>query len=220
MKRPADIRKEGRMPTVEELEEFYEAQATPRPGDGWTPSNQHIDTGFGRTKFALEHIESGMSVLECGTQDGGMSRHLIAAILPDGHYTGIDISSTYIERAGAYLDEVLVHAHVTDFHVADANTFSTRRRYDVIVAMEIMEHVPDPRQLLRNLWRLLYKRGGKILITVPKDWADSEGEHLHDFHVSDIVQIVGEATGIRPPVWQEGPWLFAVVDRDGVPYEP
>lgn len=218
MKRPADIRREGRMPTTEELEEFYETQANPRPADGWTPSNQHIDTNFGRTQFALEYINPGDSVLECGTQDGGMSKHLITAAGPTGHYNGIDISPTYIERTAAYLGKLgMLDAQL---QVADANTFSTRRRYDVIVAMEIMEHVIDPRQLMRNLWGLLRKYSGKILITVPEDWTDTEGEHLHNFHESDIVQIVGEATGIRAPVWKEGPWLFAVVDKGGVPYEP
>lgn len=208
------------MPTTEELEEFYESQANPRPGDGWTPSNQHIDTRFGRTRFALEHIEAGDSVLEVGVQDGGMSRHLIAETGLGGHYTGIDIAPTYVERTKVYLVNLGLLNENVELHVADANTFSTRRRYDVIVAMEIMEHVVDPRQLMRNLWGLLRKNSGKIILTVPKDWIDSEGEHLHNFRESDVVQIVGEATGIRPPVWQEGSWIFTVVDKSGVPYEP
>lgn len=225
VRRPADILKEdGRYPTTEELEAFYEAQANPREGDGWTPSNHHINRDFARTWFALEHIKEGMSVLECGTQDGGMTKHLLNAVGIPGHLTGIDISPTYIERTMKYMDKIfyadVIMRDKAEFHVANACTFSTRRRYDVIVAMEIMEHVPDPRQLLRNLFGLLRKKSGKILITVPADYVDAEGEHLHDYRPSDIIQIAGEATGIRPPVWKEGPWHFAIIDKEGVPYEP
>jgi len=218
MKTMREIRDSGRMPTAEEYAAFYEAQANPRPGDGWTPSNQHIDTNFGRTKFALEHIKPGMSVLECGTQDGGMTIHLVRAVMSGGHVTGIDISPTYIERTKEYLSSY--YADVLDLHVADAATFNTRRRYHVIVAMEIMEHVPSPRKLLRNLYGLLRKKKGVILLTVPKDWRDDLGEHIHNFTVEDVIQIAGEATGIRPAVWQEGPWYFAVIERGGTPYEP
>lgn len=219
MKTLAQIRSEGRMPTQEEYEAFYEAQANPRPRDDWTPSNQHIDTGFGRTQFMLEHVGEGMSVLEVGVQDGGMTKHIIHAVGSEGHVTGIDIAPTYVQRAMRYLSKLDLLGDNVELEAADGNTFSSRRRYDVIVAMEVMEHVIDPRRLLRNLYDLLYKRGGKILVTVPIDWQDAEGEHLHNFRVSDLVQIAGEATGIRPAVWAHGPWYFMVIDKDGTPYE-
>jgi 2-polyprenyl-3-methyl-5-hydroxy-6-metoxy-1,4-benzoquinol methylase len=217
MKTLAEIRGEGRMPTLEEYTAFYEAQANPRKGDGWTPSNQHIDTKFGRTQFALDHIKPGASVLECGTQDGGMTRHLVDAVGKKGYVVGIDIAPTYVKRAQEYLSESCP-AGKYELDVADANDYYSRRRFDVIVCMEILEHVPDPRRLLANLWGLLRKNKGEIMITVPKDWQDDLGEHIHNYKVSDIIQIVGESTGIRPPVWQEGPWFFAIVDKQGTPY--
>jgi len=220
MKTLAEIRKSGRMPTEEEYKTFYEMQANPRPQDGWTPSNQHINRDFARTKFMLDHVKEGMSVLECGCQDGGMTRHIIDAIGQSGHLTYIDIAPTYTQRANHYLQKIFGELSNVDSAVADACAFNTRRRYDVIVAMEIMEHVIDPRQLLRNLFGLLSKNKGKILVTVPIDWKDTEGEHLHNFQVSDLIQIAGEATGIRPAVWAEHVWYFMVIDKNGTPYEP
>jgi len=211
MKTMREIVESGRMPTEQEYKAFYEAQANPRPGDGWTPSNQHIDTGFGRTKFALEHIKPGMSVLECGTQDGGMTIHLIRAVWgKGGHVTGIDISPTYIRRTKEYLSSY--YEDMLDLHVADATTFSTRRRYHVIVAMEILEHVPEPGKLLKNLWGLLRKKG-KILITVPLDWRDDLGEHIHDFTEETLRALIQDALGLEVDVWQKGPWLFAVIEK-------
>jgi 2-polyprenyl-3-methyl-5-hydroxy-6-metoxy-1,4-benzoquinol methylase len=209
----AEIRKSGRMPTAEEYADFYERQANPRPHDGWFASNQHIDRGFARTRFALEHIRPGDSVLEVGTQSGGMTRHLIEAV-EGGHVTGIDVAPTYIQRTRESLGGLKA-----ELIVADACAFNTRRRYNVIVCMEVMEHVPDPRQLLRNLWRLL-KKDGVILVTVPDETVpDTEGEHLHHLDAGAVVQIIGEATGIRPAVWHEHVWYYALVEKDGTPYE-
>lgn len=213
----AEIRKSGRMPTAEEYADFYERQANPRPHDGWFASNQHIDRGFARTRFALEHIEPGMSVLEVGTQTGGMTRHLVDAVGEKGHVMGIDVAPTYIRHAREYLNGLGLKAELV---VADACAFNTRRRFDVIVCMEVMEHTIDPRQLLRNLWRLL-KKDGVILVTVPDETVpDTEGEHLHHLDAGAVVQIIGEATGIRPAVWHEHVWYYALVEKDGTPYEP
>jgi 2-polyprenyl-3-methyl-5-hydroxy-6-metoxy-1,4-benzoquinol methylase len=161
-----------------------------------------------------------MSVLELGSQDGGLTKHLIHAT-GGGHVTSIDIAPTYIARTADYLDRLHLLGPGVNLEVADVSTYDTRRRYDVIVAFEILEHVIDPRQVLRNVWRLLRRRSGTVLITVPDETVlDTEGEHIHALHPSDIIQIAGESTGIRPVVWHEHVWYFATIERGGVSYVP
>ena len=211
---------EGRMPTTEEMRDFYNTIATPRESDGWFGSNQHISEGFGRVQFCLKHIEPGMSVLEAGCADGGLSQHIVKAVGIEGHVTLIDISDVFLNRAQEFLyDRSLWCASMTDFEMADACTFSTRRRYDVIVAMEILEHVPDPRRLLANLYGLLRKNSGKIIISVPVNDPDTLGEHLHEFTEQDIAVIVGDATGLHVSTERRGDTIYCVVDKEAaVPY--
>jgi len=199
---------EDRMPTIEEITEFYEEIAMPRKSDGWFGSIQHIDVGFGRVQFCLEHIKPGMSVLEVGCADGGVSQHLIEAVGPNGFLTLVDIAPTFIDRA-----QKLIPNKNVEFVVGDANKFTTRRRYDVIVVMELLEHVTEPRRLLTNIWGLLRKGSGKILITVPVDWEDTLGEHLHQFESADVANIIGDSTGLHVPIEQCDENYYAVIDK-------
>lgn len=51
--------------------------------------------------------------------------------------------------------------------VADAAAVALQdNRFDVVVCAELLEHVPDPKPVLAEAWRLL-KPGGRLLITVP-----------------------------------------------------
>ena len=207
----AEIKASGRMPTIEEAEAFYDSIASPRPSDGWFGSNQHISKDFGRVQYALGHIKPGMSVLEAGCADGGLSQHLVGAVGKEGHVTLLDISSVFLGRCQEFISKRLPWATV-EYQRTDAATFTTRRRFDVIVAMEILEHVPDPRALIGNLYRLL-RKDGKLLISVPVDTEDSLGEHVHDFKEADIAVILGDATGQHVTVERQGNTLFAAVDK-------
>lgn len=213
-----DIVRSGRYPTHDELAQFYETQANPRPGDGWTPSNHHIDRGYGRTQFALAHIESGMSVLEVGSLDGGVTIHLLDAVGGMGTLDYLDISPTYVHRTASYL---AAHPHYKSSRglVGNVCNWQPDHNYDVVVAMEVLEHIPDPRQALRVMFACLTAKG-KILVTVPlPSVMDSEGEHVHQFTEKDLIQIIGEATGIRAPIWRQWDWFFTVIEKDALAYK-
>jgi 2-polyprenyl-3-methyl-5-hydroxy-6-metoxy-1,4-benzoquinol methylase len=219
IKTPAQIKGEGRVPTTGELQAFYDALATPRESDGWFGSTQHVDKGFLRTQFTLEHIKPGMSVLEVGCADGGMTQHIVEAIGPTGHLSLVEISPAYLSRCREFLQKYPWSEDVVDYHVGDACEWTTRRRYDVIVAEEIIEHVPDPRRLLANLYGLLRKSSGKVLVTTPFEVEDQLGEHLHDFTPQDVAVIIGDAVGLHVSTRLEGSTIFAVIDKENpVPY--
>jgi len=218
MRSPAEIKAGGRMPTTDEIREFYDMIATPRKGDGWFGSTQHIDKSFGRTQYALKHIEPGMSIMEAGCADGGLSQHLVEAVGPDGFTTLIDISSVFVARAEPFVLGRNPGAKV-EFVVGDAAEYKTRRRYDVIVAMEILEHVVDPRKLISSLFGLLRKDSGKIIVSVPTGVEDALGEHLYEFSEEDVSVILGDATGLHVSTEVIGNTIFAIVDKKrAVPY--
>ena len=58
------------------------------------------------------------------------------------------------------------------------------RSYDVIICTQVLEHVRDPRQVCRELFRIL-KPGGKLFLSAP------QGQYLHNlpYHYFNITRI-------------------------------
>jgi 2-polyprenyl-3-methyl-5-hydroxy-6-metoxy-1,4-benzoquinol methylase len=72
------------------------------------------------------------------------------------------------------------HAGIT-FIQNDAMTFTDKERFDSIISIETLEHVPDPAGLIRHLLGLL-RPGGVLIASVPTTpSADANPYHLHDF---------------------------------------
>lgn len=75
---------------------------------------------------------------------------------------------------------------------------SERDYFDVIIAGEVVEHVPDPIELLED-FRAVLAPGGVIIVTTPLgrwEWSGTEAfrdarEHLHHFEKDDIREICG-----------------------------
>ena len=88
--------------------------------------------------------------LGCGT--GWLSNELSKF----GSVVGIDRSSKGIELAAAR------HPHVR-FICADALTFATEERFDVVVSSEILEHIEDQAAYLAKASHLIQPRGFLIL---------------------------------------------------------
>lgn len=73
-----------------------------------------------------------------------------------------------------------------------------RQFFDVIIAGEVVEHVPDWSELLED-FRNVLKPGGLLIVTTPYgrwEWSGTEAfrearEHLHHFERQDIVDICG-----------------------------
>lgn len=51
---------------------------------------------------------------------------------------------------------------------ADLQKFSPQRKYDLVTAIDILEHIPDDRAVLANFHSAL-KEGGTLVISVPSD---------------------------------------------------
>jgi SAM-dependent methyltransferase len=109
--------------------------------------------------------------------------YLTAALRRDGvDATGIDVSAAAVADATARFG-----AHFERVDVTDPGMVSSR--YDVIVGLEIIEHLPDPRAFVAALRRWLNPGGSLVISTPNRDacspdlrWAtDLPPVHLHWF---------------------------------------
>jgi glycosyltransferase involved in cell wall biosynthesis len=106
----------------------------------------------------------GTRVLEIGAGIGNLTRRFT----PRDAYTATDINPHYID----YLRRTLggrPYLDVRKCDLADAHDFEELRgRYDTVVCLNVLEHVPDESAALANI-RTALQTGGRAIVLVPQN---------------------------------------------------
>ena len=108
-----------------------------------------------RSPWVIANIDTpGLKILDIGSGAGFLSN----ALSLKGHkVTGIDLSQKSLDLAKQFDPTKTV-----DYLYADANSLPfDDHMYDVVCAMDIVQHVDNPRQLIEEASRVL-KPGGKL----------------------------------------------------------
>jgi SAM-dependent methyltransferase len=155
--------------------------------------------GFLQHLFQVLGVDVGAelvdgSVLDIGCGDGRLLRHLGPPI-----YVGVDYSKVRIGRARVLTDPV----DGWDVYHADVYGWleSCDRRFDLVVAVEVLEHLEEPRRVVEAALGLL-NPGGVFVGSVPVDLP--YGAHLQLFVTEDDVRSV---LAPRLVVEDGGHWL-------------
>src|SRR5262245_45359642 len=69
------------------------------------------------------------------------------ALAPFGHVEGIESDAALVQQSGKWRDRILI-GELDD-------SFRPDRPFDAILLMDVLEHVPDPEQMLRATGRVL-----------------------------------------------------------------
>ena len=102
-------------------------------------------------------------------------------------YDGVDLNAQLINY-----DNQTYGANNIRYTIGNICTFDNGRQYDLITCFETIEHVPDYRSALQNLFRLL-QPGGKLLISSPNRPITSPQAHTlnakpsNAFHVQEFL---------------------------------
>jgi len=99
-----------------------------------------------------------LKILDIGCHDAA-----IIKFLPKCEYYGIDIDPKEISK----LKKQGVNAEIADLN-KDPLPFQ-KERFDYILLLDVLEHVINPKQLLKDTKELLKPRG-KIITTLPNDY--------------------------------------------------
>src|SRR5579883_2806558 len=131
-------------------------------GERWIPGqvDRRIEDDHSqRYQFALRY-SPGRRVLDiaCGV---GAGTHLLATRGGAAATAGVDISPDAIAHARQHYT-----APGLRYEVGDIEKYTPAEAFDLITCFETIEHVPDDRLTLRNLWSWL-KPGGVLLISSP-----------------------------------------------------
>lgn len=102
---------------------------------------------------------AGLSLLEVGSGGGHVLR-----MFRDAQLTAVDVSGKFLEIAKENLrgyDCRFIQGAIDRLGLPEAS-------FDRIVCTEVLEHIPDPHPVMREIARLL-KPTGRAVITVPND---------------------------------------------------
>lgn len=181
----------------DELKEFYERSYM----DSTNGERSGRWRGLG-AKTKADHIVRLLgssrpdSILEVGCGDGAVLAELGRRGIGELR-VGLEISSSALALASA-------RPEVTEAHLFDGQHIASQRVYDLVIATHVLEHVPEPKDLLESLVGvaravvLEVPLEDNLLARRPAARALSEAAgHLHRFGRSDIRAMIG-AVGWSP----------------------
>jgi 2-polyprenyl-6-hydroxyphenyl methylase/3-demethylubiquinone-9 3-methyltransferase len=145
--------------SAEEIARFERLAARWWDADG--ESRPLHDLNPVRAAFVAERVAlRGARVADVGCGGGLLSEALARA---GAHVTGIDLGRAVIDVARLHLHE---SGLAVDYRVQSSAELAAAEpaTFDAVCCMELIEHVPDPAALVRDLAALL-KPGGKLFLS-------------------------------------------------------
>jgi len=124
-------------------------------------------TASNSAAFLLPHLKPYMTILDVGCGPGSITIDL-ASYVPQGKIIGLDIGQNIIDQASAAAKERGVEN--AEFVVGDVNALKyPDASFDVVVAHQVLQHVGDPIQALKEMKRVV--RPGGIVALRESDYA-------------------------------------------------
>jgi len=129
-----------------------------------------LETPWGFRNYIREQIvlktiykRKFYKVLDLGCASGH-TLFRIAEDFPDSILVGLDIGKDFVATASNYAKEMKINN--VNFFESSVENYSTDEKYDLILLLEVIEHVMDVELLLSNVKRLL-ATNGLICVTTP-----------------------------------------------------
>jgi len=145
-----------------------------------------------RYMFAKQLVD-GAAVLDAGCGCGYGSKHL--ADNGAQSISAIDIDRSAIKYAKKHYDLCNL-----DFAVVDGTHLSFRdNSFDVVTSIEVIEHVPNFREYLKEIHRILKPKGVLLISTPNKQYDIQKGlflvHHIQEFYPDEFYHLLREYFG-------------------------
>ena len=127
----------------------------------------------GRFRFILNEVHKYLfknpgeaKLIELGCGDGYWLKQLENRQIKQLNLEGTDYNKLRLNRAKKLLSAD------TELFLADLNEFKPQRKYDIVLCLHVIEHIPDDVSFLKKIKKLISQKGVLILAT------PNEGSYL------------------------------------------
>jgi cyclopropane fatty-acyl-phospholipid synthase-like methyltransferase len=126
-----------------------------------------------------------MEVLDAGSGFGQYAYYL-GRKHRDWNIFGVDVKTEQIEDCTNFFNSIgFDHVH---FDFADLTRFKRENTYDLVLSVDVMEHILEDVQVFENLCASM-KPGGMLLISTPSDQGGSDvHDHDHESFIDEHVR--------------------------------
>ncbi|MGB9178973.1 MAG: class I SAM-dependent methyltransferase [Pyrinomonadaceae bacterium] len=149
-----------------------------------------------RLKFVRKVVHSinsehgTVADLGCGS---GMILCEVLTMKPSWEGYGLDISCAAVNYAQRLAEHKKV-AGRTEFRTGNISALPyASRSLDLLIASEVIEHMPDPEAVIREIARVL-KPGGKLVLTMPVE--SHTPAHMHSLSSAEELKQLCERAGL------------------------
>ncbi len=129
-----------------------------------------------RRKYILQLLKNyskDVSILDIGCSSGILLNELVDIGFDVDNLYGIDISSKAIQNCKKN--------GIQNSFVMDAQNVNLKKKYDIVIASDCLEHLEDDEKALKN-WRELLKPNGSLYVFVPAFmtlWSEHDVVNMH-----------------------------------------
>jgi len=125
-------------------------------------------------------FDKEFTVLDAGCGFGQYSYYFLRKF-PKCTVKGIDISEDHIIRARDFFKSCGYKSF--DFRTADLTKYTDKNAYNVIISVDVMEHILEDEMVFRNFYESMAS-GGVLIINTP---SDKGGSDVHDDHHGSFI---------------------------------
>jgi len=134
-------------------------------------------------------------ILDAGSGFGQYT-YRMSRIFTDSIIKGADVKQEQIDDCNRFFASIGLHERV-NFEYADLTTFTEPYNYDLILSVDVMEHIEEDELVFSNFYKSL-RSNGVLLISTPSDQGGSDThEHDHDAIHGFIEEHVRDGYGIN-----------------------
>ena len=153
-------------------------------------------------KWKSSHPEA--DILDAGAGFGQYT-FFMSGLNKNWNVTAVDVKDEQVDDCNQFFKKIGRGGKV-NFEVADLTKFERKEKFDLILSVDVMEHILDDIGVFRNFYASM-KKGGMLLISTPSDQGGSDvhddddhsfiDEHVRDGYNVDDIRIKLENAGFK-----------------------
>ena len=151
--------------------------------DGLLLRSWHVRQELKRLPLAAD-----CSILDAGSGFGQYT-YRMSRLFPQSAILAVDVKEEQIADCNRFFSRINLEKRV-HFEEADLTRFVQVDRFNLVLSIDVMEHIEEDVQVFKNFYRSL-KPGGVVLISTPSDQGGSD-THDHDHEEAGVHGFIDE----------------------------